>query len=142
MKLYKLAYTTLRVRLRYQPLPLQRQSEPQYGSCDRQEGIWQVFAGKVCFIFIVKPLHQAVNQAGAYACRYSERIGFRQRSETAEIAVELSLQPWWAFKPDGVIMFSDILTPLPALGIEFDVVRGKGPMIEMPIRRYLLHAQA
>ena len=32
-------------------------------------------------------------------------------------------------------MFSDILTPLPALGIEFDVVRGSGPIIEIPIRR-------
>ena len=32
-------------------------------------------------------------------------------------------------------MFSDILTPLPALGIEFDVVRGSGPIIEVPIRR-------
>jgi len=31
-------------------------------------------------------------------------------------------------------MFSDILTPLPALGIEFDVVKGKGPMIEQPIK--------
>lgn len=37
------------------------------------------------------------------------------RSETTDIAVELSMQPWRAFKPDGVIMFSDILTPLPAL---------------------------
>ena len=45
------------------------------------------------------------------------------RSETADIAIELSLQPWRAFRPDGVIMFSDILTPLPALGIEFDVVK-------------------
>jgi uroporphyrinogen decarboxylase len=63
------------------------------------------------------------------------------RSETPEIAIELSLQvrrrqrtpdldtpltlaprvqPWRAFKPDGVIMFSDILTPLPALGCVFD----------------------
>ena len=45
------------------------------------------------------------------------------------------MQPWEAFQPDGVIMFSDILTPLPALGIEFDVIRGSGPIIEVPIRR-------
>ncbi len=31
-------------------------------------------------------------------------------------------------------MFSDILTPLPALGIEFDMVKGKGPCIHSPIR--------
>lgn len=45
------------------------------------------------------------------------------------------MQPWDAFRPDGVIMFSDILTPLPALGIEFDVIRGKGPLIAEPITR-------
>jgi hypothetical protein len=39
-----------------------------------------------------------------------------------------------AFKPDGVIFFSDILTPLPALGIEFDVIKGKGPAIAVPLR--------
>lgn len=31
-------------------------------------------------------------------------------------------------------MFSDILTPLPALGIEFDIAAGKGPFIAQPIR--------
>jgi len=56
------------------------------------------------------------------------------RSETPEIAIELSLQPWRAFKPDGVIFFSDILTPLPALGIDFDVVKGTGPVISNPVR--------
>lgn len=45
-----------------------------------------------------------------------------------------TVQPWRAFKPDGVIFFSDILTPLPALGIEFDVIKGKGPRIDTPIR--------
>ena len=74
--------------------------------------------------------------------RYSDRLGFRERSETAEIAIELSLQPWRAFRPDGVIMFSDILTPLPALGIEFDVVRGKGPVIAAPVRRHAAHTDA
>ncbi len=68
-------------------------------------------------------------------CRYSDKYSFRDRSETTDIALTLSLQPWQAFQPDGVIMFSDILTPLPALGIEFDVVRGSGPIIEVPIRR-------
>lgn len=78
-----------------------------------------------------------MRQAGRYMAdfrKYSEKIGFRERSETADIAIELSLQPWRAFKPDGVIMFSDILTPLPAMGIEFDVVKGKGPIIEIPVR--------
>ena len=37
---------------------------------------------------------------------------FRERSETVDLAVEISLQPYEAFKPDGVILFSDILTPL------------------------------
>ncbi len=31
-------------------------------------------------------------------------------------------------------MFSDILTPLPAMGIDFDIVTGKGPVIKNPIR--------
>ena len=48
--------------------------------------------------------------------------------------VECSLQPWRAFKPDGVILFSDILTPLAGMGIEFDIVQGKGPIIADPIR--------
>ena len=31
--------------------------------------------------------------------------------------VEITLQPWRAFKPDGVVLFSDILTPLQACGV-------------------------
>lgn len=65
---------------------------------------------------------------------FSDKYPFRMRSETPNIAIELSLQPWRSFKPDGVIFFSDILTPLPALGIEFDVIKGKGPVISDPVR--------
>jgi uroporphyrinogen decarboxylase len=60
--------------------------------------------------------------------------GFRERSENPDIAIEISLQPWHAFQPDGVIMFSDILTPLPGIGIDFDIVESKGPLFEEPIR--------
>jgi len=85
---------------------------------------------------VERPPVWLMRQAGRYMAEfraYSEKYPFRHRSETPEIAIELSIQPWRAFKPDGVIMFSDILTPLPALGVEFDVVRGKGPVVE-PVR--------
>ena len=78
-----------------------------------------------------------MRQAGRYMAdfrKFSDKIPFRQRSETPEIAVELSLQPWRAFGVDGVIMFSDILTPLPALGVDFDVIKGTGPVISSPLR--------
>ena len=74
---------------------------------------------------VERPPVWLMRQAGRYMAEfraYSTKYGFRYRSETPEIAIELSMQPWRAFKPDGVIMFSDILTPLPALGIEFDAV--------------------
>ncbi|KAJ1463378.1 Uroporphyrinogen decarboxylase [Pelagophyceae sp. CCMP2097] len=78
-----------------------------------------------------------MRQAGRYMAdfrAYSEKYPFRMRSETPEIATELSLQCWRKFGVDGVIMFSDILTPLPALGVEFDVVPGRGPIITDTLR--------
>eukprot|EP00871_Galdieria_phlegrea_P003607 jgi/Galph1/4247/GphlegSOOS_G2899.1 len=58
---------------------------------------------------------------------------FRERSENPELSIEISLQPWHAFHPDGVILFSDILTPLPGMGIPFDIP-DKGPVIQYPLR--------
>jgi len=79
-----------------------------------------------------------MRQAGRYMKAYRDLRdkypSFRDRSEKAEIAIEVSLQPWRAFQPDGVILFSDILTPLPGLGIPFDIIESKGPIIEPPIR--------
>ena len=65
-----------------------------------------------------------MRQAGRYMAAfraYSTKYGFRQRSETPEMAIELSLQCHREYGMDGIIMFSDILTPLPTLGIELDV---------------------
>ncbi|KAL7446056.1 hypothetical protein ACHAXH_009668 [Discostella pseudostelligera] len=78
-----------------------------------------------------------MRQAGRYMSafrQYSDKYPFRQRSETPSIAIELSLQCHRAYGMDGIIMFSDILTPLPTLGIEFDVVKGIGPVISTEIR--------
>ena len=78
-----------------------------------------------------------MRQAGRYMAEfreYSTKYPFRQRSETPSMATELSLQCHRAYGMDGIIMFSDILTPLPTLGIDFDVVRGKGPQIYTEVR--------
>ncbi len=78
-----------------------------------------------------------MRQAGRYMAafrEYSTKYPFRERSETPSMATELSLQCHRAYGMDGIIMFSDILTPLPTLGIEFDVVRGKGPQIYTEVR--------
>ncbi|MFP4124657.1 MAG: uroporphyrinogen decarboxylase [Coleofasciculus sp.] len=79
-----------------------------------------------------------MRQAGRYMKAYRDLRdkypSFRERSEIPEIAIEISLQPWKVFRPDGVILFSDILTPLPGVGIPFDIVESKGPIIDPPIR--------
>eukprot|EP00899_Mesostigma_viride_P023909 jgi/Mesvir1/4702/Mv05628-RA.1 len=79
-----------------------------------------------------------MRQAGRYMKVYQELCKkhptFRERSENVDLAVEISLQPWRAFKPDGVILFSDILTPLTGMNIPFDILTNKGPVIERPIR--------
>ncbi|NJN58811.1 MAG: uroporphyrinogen decarboxylase [Leptolyngbyaceae cyanobacterium SL_5_9] len=79
-----------------------------------------------------------MRQAGRYMKAYRDLRekypSFRQRSEIPEVAIEVSLQPWRSFQPDGVILFSDIVTPLPGLGIDMDIAEGKGPIIDRPIR--------
>lgn len=77
-----------------------------------------------------------MRQAGRYMESfrdYSTKYPFRQRSETPSMAIELSMQCHRAYGMDGIIMFSDILTPLPTLGIDFDVVPGVGPVISTKI---------
>ena len=79
-----------------------------------------------------------MRQAGRYMKEYRDLRdkypSFRDRSEIPELAIEISLQPFRAFGPDGVIMFSDILTPLPGIGIPFDIIEHRGPVIDPPIR--------
>lgn len=86
---------------------------------------------------VPRPPVWLMRQAGRYMAafrHFSDLHSFRHRSESPDIAVELSLQPFYEFATDAVIMFSDILTPLPALGIQFDIISGKGPIIPHPLR--------
>ncbi|GMH35455.1 hypothetical protein BSKO_03323 [Bryopsis sp. KO-2023] len=87
---------------------------------------------------VERPPCWMMRQAGRYQKAFRDVAdlypSFRQRSETTDLIVEISLQPWLSFKPDGVILFSDILTPLPAFGVPFEIDNIKGPILESPIR--------
>ena len=87
---------------------------------------------------VERPPVWMMRQAGRYMKVYRDlrdrHPSFRERSENPDLSYEISMQPFEAFKPDGVILFSDILTPLPGMGIDFDIVESKGPIIQNPIR--------
>ena len=76
-----------------------------------------------------------MRQAGRYLPEYRElRDGatFLEMCRDVERAVEVSLQPLRLVGSEAVILFSDIFTPVPAMGVELDF--RPGPVIEKPIR--------
>jgi uroporphyrinogen decarboxylase len=52
----------------------------------------------------------------------------------AELITEITLQPIRRHGVDAAILFSDIVVPLRASGIELDIVPDVGPVIEHPVR--------
>src|ERR671918_2181560 len=52
---------------------------------------------------------------------------------TPELAAEVTLQPVRRLGVDAAILFSDIVVPLEAMGVDLKIVPGVGPIIESPI---------
>jgi uroporphyrinogen decarboxylase len=88
---------------------------------------------------VERPPVWMMRQAGRHMQVYRDLVKkyptFRERSEIPEVSTEISLQPWNAYKTDGVILFSDILTPLPGMGVEFTIEERTGPKIK-PVRTW------
>ncbi|MDO4263251.1 MAG: uroporphyrinogen decarboxylase [Deinococcus sp.] len=78
-----------------------------------------------------------MRQAGRYMPEYRAIRADRSMLEcirTPELAAEITLQPIRAFDVDAAILFNDILTPLPVMGLDLDFVKGAGPRISNPLR--------
>ena len=78
-----------------------------------------------------------MRQAGRYLPEYRELRGDRDILETIRIpdeAVEITLQPLRRMQLDAAIVFSDIVVPLVATGIDLRIEAGRGPVLDEPIR--------
>jgi uroporphyrinogen decarboxylase len=78
-----------------------------------------------------------MRQAGRSLPEYREvreRHTILEVCRIPELAVEVTLQPVRRLGVDAAILFSDIVVPLTAMGVELDIAPGVGPVIGSPIR--------
>jgi uroporphyrinogen decarboxylase len=60
--------------------------------------------------------------------------GMLESCATPELITEITLQPVRRHGVDAAILFSDIVVPLKAIGVDVDIVAGVGPVVGQPIR--------
>ncbi len=78
-----------------------------------------------------------MRQAGRSLPEYREIRGEGSINEAIanpDLATEITLQPIRRYGVDAAILYSDIVTPVHAIGFGMDVVPGIGPVVENPFR--------
>jgi uroporphyrinogen decarboxylase len=78
-----------------------------------------------------------MRQAGRSLPEYRElRVGTKMLDAclTPDLASEITLQPVRRHGVDAGIFFSDIVVPIKLAGVAVDIVPGRGPVLETPIR--------
>jgi uroporphyrinogen decarboxylase len=78
-----------------------------------------------------------MRQAGRSLPEYREvraDVPMLQACRTPDLVTEITLQPVRRHGVDAAILFSDIVVPLQAVGVDLDIVAGVGPVIAEPFR--------
>lgn len=66
--------------------------------------------------------------------RVREGVGMLESCRRPELVTEITMQPVRRYGVDAAILFSDIVVPLQAVGVDLDIVAGVGPVIAEPFR--------
>lgn len=86
---------------------------------------------------VERPPVWLMRQAGRYLPEYmvlKRKYDFFTRIRTPELATEITLQPIDIIKPDAAILFSDILVIPEVMGLEVQMIPGKGPYLPETIK--------
>ena len=78
-----------------------------------------------------------MRQAGRSLPEYRslrQGVGMLESCMRPELVTEITLQPVRRYGVDAAILFSDIVLPLKAIGVDLDIVAGVGPVVAEPIR--------
>ncbi len=78
-----------------------------------------------------------MRQAGRALPEYRairEQHSFEAVVHTPELAAEVTMQPVRRYGVDAAILFSDIVTPLQAIGVPIEITPGVGPVVANPFR--------
>src|SRR6187431_3121129 len=78
-----------------------------------------------------------MRQAGRSLPEYRkvrEGIPMLEACRRPDLVTEVTLQPVRRHGVDAAILFSDIVVPLSAIGVDLDIVAGVGPVVAEPIR--------
>ncbi len=78
-----------------------------------------------------------MRQAGRSLPEYRkirEGIGMLDSCRRPDLVTEITLQPVRRHGVDAAILFSDIVVPLAAAGVDLDIVAGTGPVVAEPVR--------
>src|SRR6266852_4383928 len=80
-----------------------------------------------------------MRQAGRYLPDYlklKDKYTFFERCQTPALAAEITIQPVEQVGVDAAIIFSDILVVPQAMGMEVQMVEGKGPYLPDPVKQF------
>jgi uroporphyrinogen decarboxylase len=66
--------------------------------------------------------------------RVREGIPMLESCTRPELVTEITLQPLRRYDVDAAILFSDIVVPLRAVGVDVEIKPGVGPVVERPFR--------
>lgn len=78
-----------------------------------------------------------MRQAGRVLPEYRavrERYSLLEICRHPSVCAEVTLQPLQRMPLDAAIVFSDIMLPLVAIGVDLDIVDGVGPVVREPVR--------
>ena len=79
-------------------------------------------------------MRQAGRSLPEYQAARKKRKSMLAACMNPDLITEITLQPLRRYHVDAAILFSDIVVPLRAVGIDVDIKAGIGPVVDTPVR--------